>query len=684
MKKIIVTSLALLSLNTFINSAQSETLHFQVGSEGKEGEEKVGNESSPKQFSLTQLITWTISQGETKPLNTESEGKDPTTENTESEGKDPTTENTESEGKDPTTENTESETEGKNQKPLLKAASESPLYKFSLTQPTGWTLSEGEVIFDFSTRIYNVSSSNVDPGGTGLYPNLGFIWGITDSTQVTIAYQQVDSGSPGRQGNFRAFRGTNAANADVTLGVKQKFWESKDRTVAVSGDFSLNFGGRVFNFNNAKGQTFNVTDSSVIPTLQFPVSLSIRALKLTISPTVGFFPSNSASYLHTLPINDPGSFGTTFGFGGSISYELSPQWILWADAFIPITGNNSINRDSGFPARTPAYDLGVRYLVNPQVAFDVFVSNRLGSTGALALTADRNLASIGFNLTFLPDFFAANKRYPNSFNSKLVGVNTPPVLAGFGLYERGPINPGRFNFDLIGSTNNVFTAFNYGFAKDLEVGIYLNYVFGNIDESEQGFSAQLRLLNQYEGAPFTLGLVGTISQTNEPFANFINNNTNTFQQRGLDKTIPFFTNTDSTNTGILYILTLSVPMNYQFSGGGAAVWLTPIIGYVQREGTEIAGFNAGGSIRIIPDLSVIGEIGANFTGKGNAFVDSQRGQEIPWAFGLRLNTANALGLDINPSVSLFVTNRLGFTPWQELRVRENNKVTVGVGLSIPF
>ncbi|MGH2415992.1 MAG: hypothetical protein ACRDEA_20340, partial [Microcystaceae cyanobacterium] len=43
----------------------------------------------------------------------------------------------------------------------------------------------------------------------------------------------------------------------------------------------------------------------------------------------------------------------------------TPQWSnsSWGDAFVPVTGNNSISRDSGKPDTAIAFNAGLRYLV---------------------------------------------------------------------------------------------------------------------------------------------------------------------------------------------------------------------------------------------------------------------------------------------------------------------------------
>jgi hypothetical protein len=232
------------------------------------------------------------------------------------------------------------------------------------------------------------------------------------------------------------------------------------------------------------------------------------------------------------------------------------------------------------------------------------------------------------------------------------------------------------------------TALRYGVTRDLELGAYLDYVFGNVDESEQGVSAKLRFLNQNDGAPFTLSLAATLGEGNQPIFNTPNNNASSFANSGKDKSIPFLFGGGLSSQDALYIATVSLPIQYQISRD-TAVWVTPTLGYVQRSGPTVAGFNIGGSLRVFGDVSLLGEVGANFVGDGNAFINNRLADRIPWDFAVRWRPAKLFGFNFEdalarPSFELFVTNRVGASAFQQLRVREGNSPAVGVGVSIPF
>ena len=246
---------------------------------------------------------------------------------------------------------------------------------------------------------------------------------------------------------------------------------------------------------------------------------------------------------------------------------------------------------------------------------------------------------------------------------------------------------GKFAFHLQGGSQGILTALRFGFLKDLEGGIFLESISGRVDESEQGISGKIRLLNQDKGAPLTLSVAGTLSQTDDVFANFLNNDRNAFDALGIDQGFPFIGNRDRDNR--LFIVTASLPLHYKISDR-ANVWFTPTVGIVQRNGLETAGFNLGGEFQVIPALSVLAEVGADFAGQGNAFRGNQLIDRIPFNVAFRVDPLRLFGDESEapranrPNLELFLTNRVGSSPWHQLRVRDQGDIAVGAGILIPF
>ncbi|WP_404788807.1 pentapeptide repeat-containing protein [Altericista sp. CCNU0014] len=575
-------------------------------------------------------------------------------------------------------------------------AEDSPIAKIPNQLPTAQHLKRGEVVFDFRQRYFFTndvfSSSATRTGGSPTWSGGGIRWGITNSSELAVAYQNTDPVSIERQGAFSIFVEDSTPTWDFGVEFKQKIWENKSKTQALSGVISLaGFTEPGFIFNSPATGDIVRKGNGIVPGLAFPFTTQINdRLNLTISPTFAFFPADSALFLHRLPTANPGSFGTNFGLTGAISFQVHPRLVLWGEAFFPFVGNNSVSRNSGLPEKTLAINAGIRYLVNPRLGIDLYATNTFGSLGPLALTADNENFGFGANLVFMPGIIPANREnYPNNFKGQFNREDSPLTTDGLGFFDGGTVPAGKVLLQVQAGSGGIMAAGRYGLLRDLELGIYLDYVFGNVDESESGIAAKVRFLDQAKGALFTASGVVTFGLANEPIFNLTNNQADRFALQGVDKSVPIYFFDDSLNTGRgLIVATFSVPLQYQI-GTGTAVWATPTIGFVQRGGISVAGITAGGSVQIVKDVSLLGEVGFNVAGDGNAFIGNRLADRIPWNFAVRWTPSQLLGFDFGdslakPSFELFVTNRVGASVFQQFRVREQNEPAVGVGVSIPF
>lgn len=555
---------------------------------------------------------------------------------------------------------------------------------------TAEQLRQGEVITNLRYRQSFPSGTARDVGLTG-QPTLGISWGISDNLEITLDVQTVDNSGPIRQGSFSGQRinpdgtGPNFFQ-EFTLQAKQRLWQNSLGTQALSGVIAASLGnaGRPYRFNEATNRASSGQNQEVVTSVELPFTITTdNHWQFTLSPKVAFFSEDNALYFNRIPIDNPGSFGTIFGFAGGISYQLNPRILLWGDAFIPLTGNNTINRDTGLPTQSVGFNAGLRYLVNPRLATDLFVSNTLGNTGPLSIVADRDYPALGLGVTYLPGIISANRQYPEHFGS--TQQPPPSTPAGFAFLDGGTIPNQQLLLTVQGGGQGLLSAVRYGLLDDLEIGAFLDNIPGTIDESELGFSGKIRFLHQADGDPFTLSAAVTLARSNNVLVNLINDNRNEFEDLGLEKGGFAFSNEKN---GELFIVTLSTPMHYQFKAG-SAIWLTPTLGFVQRNGLEIAGLSLGGSVPVVKDLDLIAEAGLDLSGKGNAFIDNNRESILPWVVGLRWNPSSVIGIsDSNALAGLqfevYMTNRLGSTPFQSLRVRVDNETTIGVGLMLPL
>ena len=561
-----------------------------------------------------------------------------------------------------------------------------PLSQQLFGQPTAQHLATGQISINLDTRSFffpDLVEGGVDDNDSAVNFNTGFSWGISDNSQLTLQFQHVDSSSPVKQGDFISER---TEDNEAALEFKQRIWRNASNNQALSGVIAASWGTRGFMFTEGE-EVVEINNRDVFVSFAAPYTILVGdRWQFSVTPTVAFFKDKSAVFFHRLPNDENSSFGTVMGLGGGVSYRLGSQLFVMGDVFLPLTGNNSINRNSGAPDRAIAYNAGFRYLTSPLLALDLYVTNTFASFAPLSLTADRDFMGIGANLVFMPDLVAANRRLKDSARSVKSESFTTDGLAFF---DGGILPNGKFALEVQGGSQGILTAVRYSLLKELEGGIFLDYVSGEVDESEQGLSGKVRFLQQGRNAPLTASVAGTVSLTNEPFINFLSNDTDTFERRNLDKTIPIFTpGGDNLVRGNQLILTLALPIHYEVQPS-TAVWFTPILGYVQRLGIEIGGFNLGSAISVSREFSLTGEVGANFLGRGNSFIDGELKNRIPWTAAVRwqplfLSSQQASKNNSAPHLELYLTNRLGASTWHQLRVRENNNVGVGVGLFVPF
>jgi hypothetical protein len=563
-----------------------------------------------------------------------------------------------------------------------------PLGQFLFSQPTANQLSSGEVVINLDTRSFffpDLVRGAVDNSDSAVNFNTGFSWGISDELQLSLQFQHVDSSSPVKQGDFISER---TEDNEAALELKQRIWQNPSGDRSLSGVVAASWGTRGFMFTQG-GSSTEINNRDVF--VSFAVPLTVDASdrwQLSLTPTLAFFKDESAVFFHRLPNDQDSSFGTVLGLGGGVSYRINDQLSLVSDVFVPLTGNNSINRDSGEPDQAIAYNAGLRYLTNPQLALDLYATNTFGSFAPLSLTADRDFLGLGANIRFMPDAFPGNRQYANLDNSDHHQAESL-TTDGIAFFDGGTLPSGKLVLNLQGGSQGILTTVRYGLLQDFEGGIFLDYVSGEVDESEQGIGAKVRLLNQQENAPITLSAAGTVSLTNEPFLNFVNNDADTFANREIAKTVPIFTpGGDEGSKGKLLILTASLPIQYEINPN-TSVWFTPILGYAQRQGLEIGGFNLGFAIAPTQEVSLTAEIGANLVGEGNSLSNGERADKIPWATGVRWQPLFLFGRkpttdNSDPYLELYLTNRVGSSPWHQLRVREDNSLGVGVGLFLPL
>jgi hypothetical protein len=566
-------------------------------------------------------------------------------------------------------------------------------------------LGAGEVLQTQFVRLFKPEAGINDD----LFANQSnqIVYGLTDDIELSLDLQGVNGSVPGFQGNFIAERrvGVNNGNIFQDFSLQGKLRIGS----LLGGQSSLVLGLAAsrpqFTFTTNGVQTTRPQEGTTLtPSLEFPTTYKTKDERwsFTVSPRLVYFPEDSNLYT---PVN-PGSngrFGLTVALGLGGTFKLSPRFQIRGDASAILIGNNTVGRFSGEPTQVIPFNIGLRYLVNPRIALDVFATNTFGNAGGSAIAAFSNNTGIGIALTTTPERLftildvPANRKFAETFYEDVPKERRRIfVPASFDLLDGSTIARDTSQIGLRVSTGTIGTAFRNGSLDDFETGFFADFAPEGVDESDAGASTKIRFLHQQSGDPFTLSALVTLGRSSSRLCNFINGTRDGLERAingqptncpGVPGSVPagdrgpipanlFGLVTE--NTGELIILTLSLPTQFTFDSG-ASLWFNPKLAYIQRAGdrSPLIGASFGASYPVLPGLELVGQITPVFRGE-NGFLGDGLARLLPWQAGVRFSVPNGF------STNLYVTNAVGLSPYESLRVRADNQVSIGLGLQLPF
>ncbi len=573
-------------------------------------------------------------------------------------------------------------------------------------------LAAGEVLQTQFVRLFKPEAGVNDD----LFANQSnqIVYGLTDDIELSLDLQGVNGSVPGFQGNTLVERrvGINNGNIFQDFSLQGKFRIGE----LLGGKSSL-----VLGLTASRPQfTFTTPDPSIpgtsiqttrpqegttlTPSIEVPITYRAKddRFSFTVSPRLVYFPEDSNLYT---PVN-PGSngrFGLTVALGLGGTFKISPRFQIRGDASPILVGNNTVDRYSGEPTQVIPFNVGLRYLVNPRIALDVFATNTFGNAGGPAIAAFSNNTGIGIALTTTPERLftildvPANRKFAETFYEDVPKERRRIfVPASFDLLDGSTIARDTSQIALRVSTGTIGTAFRNGSLDDFETGFFADFAPEGVDESDAGASTKIRFLHQQSGDPFTLSALVTLGRSSSRLCNFLNGT-----RDGLDRAIngqetkcvgvpgsgpagdrgPIPANLFglvTENVGELIILTLSLPAQYTFDSG-ASLWFNPKLAYIQRGGdrSPLIGASFGASYPVMPGLDLVGQLTPIFRGE-NAFLGDGLARLLAWQAGVRFSLPNGF------SANLYATNSVGLSPYESLRVRADNQVSIGLGLQLPF
>lgn len=496
--------------------------------------------------------------------------------------------------------------------------------------------------------------------GLKIQPALGLLWRASRWIEMSADLQSVDNSGPGRQGPYLAQRalGDSAGSGnflqELTLGVRLTRGEAGTRHGAARFELALSHARRSYSAVDPGDGTVveRGNRSEFVPSAEVAWMRDGLRIRYSVGVAWAGFPRDNAMYLRRLPADSTVAFGNTVGPTAQLGVSLWRNARIDARLFIPVTGNNTIDRESGAPVRTSVGEIGAIWPLSAALRARVFATNALGRAGALGLVADREYKALGGELEAA---FGPRRRPAGGASG------TPESHAG--ATER------RDGSSLAVRTFAGPSMWGAVVQRDVVDGLraaaFADLVSGVVDESEIGGVLRVRLLSiSHTSERRThLHLVTGASHTNNVFVNFLSGSGSAFVCSGRAKrSIRFGRESDA--DGELYLITLGATVE-QTLNGDARIWATPLVTTAQRKGRQLSGLEVGSHAALGERTRVTATLGIPFSSGGNALTDDGRRRALVW-------DAN-LGWRLTPSVSVDVGvgNRLGGSLFHALRARSD-------------
>ncbi|MEB3311178.1 MAG: hypothetical protein VKJ02_13190 [Snowella sp.] len=323
-------------------------------------------------------------------------------------------------------------------------------------------------------------------------------WGLTDDLQVGWAWMLNDDPT------YNQVNGEFIEQQYQAMGpnIKYRFYQDENWSLGILGaleHFQIYSGPGLY--NNQESPTISNT---IAGSIQVPISYNFsEELQATITPGVNIFSNN----LNGVPF-----FGTIFNVGAGLSWQILPEFSVYANTVVPFgSGNNAVSPSREFFQKV-LWSAGGTYAFNKAIAIELHVTNSFGgtpTTGILTLPTASNEILLGGSFIIVPS--AKEKREDiilSDRNQKLLfdwfTLTTPYIL---------PMDD--FGFRVAGdSEGSIGGRFFYSFLQDYQFEVAIASIGGfdtsTVIETRLGTDTQWRaggklvLLNQLDGDPFSI------------------------------------------------------------------------------------------------------------------------------------------------------------------------------------
>ncbi len=347
----------------------------------------------------------------------------------------------------------------------------------------------------------NFSETQTISGGKGTGNQTYYTysdWGLTDDLQVGWAWMLNDDPTYNRvNGQF-----IDQQYQSMGPNIKYRFYQDENWSLAILGaleHFQIYSGPGLY--NNQESPTLSNT---IAGSVQVPITYNLsEQLQATITPGVNIFSNN----LNGVPF-----FGTIFNVGAGLSWQVLPEFSVYANTVVPFgSGNNAVSPSREFFQKV-LWAVGGTYAYNKAIAIELHLTNSFGgtpTTGILPLPTASNEILLGGSFIMVPS--AKEKREDIVLSDR----NQTLLFNWFTLTTPYILPTDDFGFRIAGdSAGSIGGGLFYSFLQDYQIEFAVDSI-GGFDTStvigtRSGTDTQWRaggklvLLNQLDGDPFSI------------------------------------------------------------------------------------------------------------------------------------------------------------------------------------
>ncbi len=278
-------------------------------------------------------------------------------------------------------------------------------------------------------------------------------------------------------GSSVKYKISDGEKVDFSIDTALEYWKVK------SGGCNSGFGSIGGNCSSKSSNIFNnniepVVNDNLIGSIALPTTYNFsKVFDFTFVPKYSYLPDSQGNQFGS------GQFyGSNFGLGLGFSYKPHRKLKTYSSFYVPLTGNNSFNKDLIFEKKTIT-SLGFHYSFDEKTAFEGYLTNSYGSTPSTSILTlpSSNELVLGSRFIYTPGGFLYRKETDQI-------IRNPYFLSNLSVNNTFLLGHNKILSELDVSGGGSFW-------KRLKFGISDKF---DIDMSWETFSNSKKDINQFE------------------------------------------------------------------------------------------------------------------------------------------------------------------------------------------